>query len=265
MPVYTHQSHLFHYEDQGDAQGRPAIVALPGMMSDSASWGPIAPALIAERRLLRPDPRCAGRSPVLPTSVEAVTADTIALLDHLGLAQVDLVSHSMGSRVALDLAQRHPARIRRMVLSAVMPRFPRINCAVFDSLLQIRKTSPGDGYLRALFPWLFASPFFDDPARVEAAIAASLAYPHAQTLDGMYHQVVALKSGAPVQGMNLIDTPTLALFATEDRLVPVTTAPGHLSDMPDCEVRIIDGAGHALHWDQPDTVARAMLDFLNVD
>ncbi len=260
MPSFPHHGHSFYYEDSGGT-GTP-VVALPGVMSDSASWGPVVPGLAARHRLIRPDPRCAGRSPVLPTSVEAMVADTCALLDHLGLERVHVISHSMGSRVALELAVQHPERVDRVMISAVLPRFPRLNCSVFESLLHIRETAPGDAWLRALYPWLFGTAFFEDDAHVDMAIAASLAYPHAQTLDGMRHQVRALSQSVPVQGLHGIAAPVLALFGTEDRLVPVRTAPDHLAGIPDCTVQVIDGAGHAVHWDQPEAVLATIGDFL---
>ena len=259
MPTFPHLGQSFYFEDDGTG---PPLIAIPGMMSDSASWAPVVPALTACHRLIRPDPRCAGRSPVRPTSVEAVAADIIALMDHLKLERAHVLSHSMGSRVALELAQQHPARVDHVVLMGVMPRFPNLNCAVFESLLRVRELCSGDSYLRALFPWLFAGAFFDDPARTEDALAASLAYPYAQSIDGMRHQVNALKQAVPVQGLRNIRAPILALFGYEDRLVPVTTAPTHLADLPNCETRVVDGAGHALHWDQPDIVAGAVLDFI---
>jgi pimeloyl-ACP methyl ester carboxylesterase len=41
--------------------------------------------------------------------------DIAALLDHLGLEQVDVMGYSLGGMVALRTAIQHPARVRRLV------------------------------------------------------------------------------------------------------------------------------------------------------
>lgn len=67
--------------------------------------------------VLAPDLPAHGRSPGSQrASVEAL-ADWIAgLLDAAGLARADVVGHSLGSLVALDLALRHRARVGRVAL-----------------------------------------------------------------------------------------------------------------------------------------------------
>lgn len=75
--------------------------------------------------VLGPDLRGHGASPK-PYEAEAYlpsvfTADLIQLLDERGVEQVDLVGYSMGSRLAWDLALRHPERVRRAVLAGFGP------------------------------------------------------------------------------------------------------------------------------------------------
>ncbi|TQN30991.1 alpha/beta hydrolase family protein [Haloactinospora alba] len=76
--------------------------------------------------VLAPDLRGHGASPkpyeaaAYPPS--AFTADLLRLLDERGVERVDLVGYSMGSRLAWDLALRHPERVRRAVLAGFGPR-----------------------------------------------------------------------------------------------------------------------------------------------
>jgi len=48
-------------------------------------------------------------------------ADVIALLDQLGLEQVALVGHSMGGKVAMQVAKQAPARVDRLVVADIAP------------------------------------------------------------------------------------------------------------------------------------------------
>jgi pimeloyl-ACP methyl ester carboxylesterase len=44
--------------------------------------------------------------------------DTAALLTHLGVGSADIVGYSMGGGVALQLAIRHPAVVRKLVVAS---------------------------------------------------------------------------------------------------------------------------------------------------
>ncbi|RKS04643.1 alpha/beta hydrolase family protein [Nocardiopsis sp. Huas11] len=79
----------------------------------------------AGRRVLGPDLRGHGGSDK-PTDSgsylpEHYVADLVAMLDELGVARVDAVGYSMGARLAWELALRHPARVRSLVLGGFGP------------------------------------------------------------------------------------------------------------------------------------------------
>lgn len=74
-------------------------------------------------RLIALDQRGHGESdkPHDPTAYtrEALAADVIALVDHLGLQQVDLFGYSMGARTALAAALAAPDRFSNLILGGV--------------------------------------------------------------------------------------------------------------------------------------------------
>lgn len=94
----------------------------------------------AGRRVIGPDLRGHGASdkPVessfyLP---EHFVADLLSMLDELGVGEVDVVGYSMGSRLAWELSQTAPERVRRVVLGG----FGRKNAFAGTDL-----TAPGSG------------------------------------------------------------------------------------------------------------------------
>src|SRR4051795_1448747 len=63
------------------------------------------------------DSRGHGRSAWgdLPITYDQMPADTLGLLDHLGIEKTDVVGWSDGGIIALDLAIHHPERLDRVV------------------------------------------------------------------------------------------------------------------------------------------------------
>ncbi|MGD9527647.1 alpha/beta fold hydrolase [Pseudonocardia sp.] len=102
----------------GPAGGVP-VVFVAGLGDDHASWD--APVDILSRRLrcVTFDNRGIGASPITPGpySTREMAEDAEAVVAALGLEQVDVAGSSMGGAICQEWALRHPARIRRMVLS----------------------------------------------------------------------------------------------------------------------------------------------------
>ncbi len=55
-------------------------------------------------------------------SYEAMVADVIAWMDGQGIAKASLMGHSMGGKVAMLLACRHPERVERLVVVDIAPK-----------------------------------------------------------------------------------------------------------------------------------------------
>jgi lipase len=106
-----------HVHEWGDA-GAPPIVCLHGVTAHGERYKPLAERRWAARfRVLAPDLRGHGRSGYEPPWDFAThVADLIETLDALGVGQADWVGHSFGGRLVLELAARHPGRVRRAVL-----------------------------------------------------------------------------------------------------------------------------------------------------
>lgn len=78
-------------------------------------WAGIVPGLAAAHRVIAPDLRGFGETP-LPGEAYADADDVLHLLDALGVDQAAIVGASFGGRVALELAAQHPTRVRSLAL-----------------------------------------------------------------------------------------------------------------------------------------------------
>ena len=258
MPSFENGDVTLHYEVSGTG---PPLLMIAGMMSDSASWVPLLPLLEPHFTLIRPDNRTTGRTTPwnAPATLDLVADDALAMLDHLSIAAAHVLGHSMGGLVGLLMAQDHPARIASLTVAAMAPvRMPR-NIAIFRTLLDIRRSdAPADTWLRALFPWLFAASLYNHPNAIDDAAQASLNYPYAQSADAMAHQIDVLAAFDPTALSKPPTAPVQSLLARNDLLVP-------LRDAQDASAgyfqQVIDHAGHSIHWDAPEQVAKHLLRF----
>src|SRR5580692_2187104 len=104
---------VIHWTEAGKPD-RPAIVFSNSLGTDFRIWHKVVAHLSEHWRIVLYDKRGHGRSevPPGPYSIDDHTDDLIALIDHLGLADVAVVGLSIGGLIAQNLALRAPHRIK---------------------------------------------------------------------------------------------------------------------------------------------------------
>jgi pimeloyl-ACP methyl ester carboxylesterase len=104
-----------YYEIHG--AGRPMIV-LHGGLGSGEMFGPVMPQLTDHHQVVAPDLQGHGRTADIdrPLDIRLMADDIAALIDHLGFDKPDVVGYSLGGGVALQVAARHPRKVRRLVL-----------------------------------------------------------------------------------------------------------------------------------------------------
>jgi pimeloyl-ACP methyl ester carboxylesterase len=114
---------LLHYRAAGEARPGelPLLLAHAGPGS-SAGLVPLIHELAATRRVLAPDMPGNGDSEPLPMAQPELAdyvAQTVEMLDRLGIAQVDFCGQHSGAHIGCELALRHPHRVRRLMLDGL--------------------------------------------------------------------------------------------------------------------------------------------------
>jgi pimeloyl-ACP methyl ester carboxylesterase len=130
-----------YYDIYGE--GRPLIL-LHGAYMTLDTLGPILPGLAATRRVIAAEQQGHGHTADIdrPLTYEQMADDTAALLQHLEIDTTDVFGYSMGGGIALQLAIRHPATVRKLVVasagytsdsmhSAALEMFPSITPELF--------------------------------------------------------------------------------------------------------------------------------------
>ncbi|MEI9853010.1 MAG: alpha/beta hydrolase [Sphingomonas sp.] len=100
------------------------MVLLHGYGETGDMWGPMAAALMRDHRVIVPDLRGMGLSAHPDGGYDKKTqaADLAGVLDALGVARADLVTHDIGNMVGFAFAARYRDRVRRFVpIDAPLP------------------------------------------------------------------------------------------------------------------------------------------------
>jgi len=117
LPLYAPVRGLhMYYEDVG--HGRPLVLIHGGGSTAQTTFGAIMPALAKKHRVIAPEMQAHGHTADIdrPLSFEHMADDTEALLAQLGVRDADVLGFSNGGMVAMQLAIRHPERVRRLII-----------------------------------------------------------------------------------------------------------------------------------------------------
>lgn len=254
-----------NYHDLGS--GFPVLMlhgSGPGV-SAWANWRLVMPQLAERARVIAPDMAGFGyteRRPDLRYDMDTWVAQAVGMLDALGIEQADLVGNSFGGGLALQVAIRHPQRIRRLVLmGSVGVRFD-----ITPALDAVWGYTPSIETMRGLLD-LFAydrSLVNDDLARLryEATIrpgfqesfASMFPAPRQRWVDAMASNVEDIKA---------LPHETLVIHGREDLVIPLDTSLTLAQWIPNAQLHVYGKCGHWTQIEHAARFARLVGDFLS--
>jgi pimeloyl-ACP methyl ester carboxylesterase len=105
-----------YYEVHGT--GKPIVLLHGSYMNIPMNWAHVVPRLSQTRQVIVAEMQGHGRTRDVPRefSYQGMADDVAGLLDHLKIAQADVLGYSMGAGVAFQVGVRHRQRVRRMVI-----------------------------------------------------------------------------------------------------------------------------------------------------
>ena len=245
-----------HYERMG--RSGPLMAFIHPNPMDQSSWIYQLAHLSTWFRTVAIDLPGYGRSPTAATglTMRDLAAACWEAVDDVGPGEpAIIVGSSVGSAVAQYMHHEHPDRTRALVLSGT-GYSPNKEFAA-------RRI---DAYTREGLDYRWRYTFEDlSPAFQATPLAAFFADlfterdPQAD-LDSILHQFRALQQPDPEDHHARIACPTLILTGSEDAVHERSFA---LQDrIPGCELRVLPGAGHACHMEQPWLFDRLLIEFL---
>ncbi|MBO9499040.1 MAG: alpha/beta hydrolase [Novosphingobium sp.] len=254
----------------------PAVVLLHGFGDTGDMWAPMAADLARDHRVIMPDLRGMGLSAHPEGGYDKVTEarDVAAVLDALGVGDVDVVGHDIGNMVAYAFAAQYPARTRKLVvMDAPIPGLGE----AWEWLKRQRLSwhfnfyGPDEERLVVGRERIFLDRFYNEmsvhPERVTEETRAHYAALYARP--GGMHSAFAQFAAFPQD-----ETDNAALFAKGGKLeMPVLAVGGEKSMSTkmadsaryfaaDVTGAVIPEAGHWLMEEQPDATVKTVTGFL---
>ncbi len=117
-------------------EGKPPLVILHGLLGSSRNWQVAGRDLAADYEVFALDLRNHGSSPHADSmTFDDMVEDLSGWLKHQKLGSVTLMGHSLGGRVAMLFATRHPLMVRSLVVVDVAPKdYPPLHRDVVAAL-----------------------------------------------------------------------------------------------------------------------------------
>jgi 3-oxoadipate enol-lactonase len=265
MPFLRVNGAGLHYTRTGPGPGREAepILWLPGFAISSRAWEPVLPHYDQHYDCISFDNRASGRSG--PTrrviSIPSLAADAVGVLDALGIGSAHVYGVSYGGMVAQEMAIRFPSRVRGLILGGTTPGGPRAALPSPADLVGLGRSMRSGSGRFGLSAALFSEQFVREQPDRAKELTENLQR-HRAPFSGVAAHLLASVYHDTVSRLRLVRAPTLVVHGGADRMTPLRNARLLAERIPDAELAIIPGAGHAYLLEKPEESAEVVLEFL---
>jgi pimeloyl-ACP methyl ester carboxylesterase len=236
----------------------PDVVLLHAGVADLRMWDAQVAELSRDHRVVRCDLRGFGGTPLAAGESYCDADDVLALLDHLGVAQLDLVAASYGGWVALQVASAVPDRVRRLVLLSSLAEVAEPDeglRTVWAEENRLVEAGDLDGAAELnVRTWL--GPEADDDARA-LVLRMQRGILVAQTAAGEVEN-----RELPVD-LDRLTMPVTVVAGGKDQAFFVTTAHELSRRLPHADLVELPWAGHLPSLERPAETARLVRDALS--
>lgn len=231
--------------------GRPLLYlhGVDGLRSSQ----PFLDQLGAGASVIAPDHPGFGKSelPAWVESIHDLAYFYLRQLDQEGLGAVDVVGHSLGAWIALEMAIRSPGSLRTLtIISSAgihLPGIPR-----------------GDLFMRA--PDVVMRSMVVDPALAEDLVKRTGAD---QDVELRNRYAIARVAWQPpmfnphlAKWLHRISCPVQIVWGKDDAMLPLAYAEEFKRLIPGARLEVIPSCGHLPHYEQPEKTASLVLSFI---
>jgi non-heme chloroperoxidase len=248
------------YLEQGPACGIP-VVFLHGVTDSCRSFEPVLSRLGSQIRAFAISQRGHGNSgrPESGYRYSDFSEDLRGFLDVLAIPRAIIVGHSMGSMVAQRFAIDHPARIAGLILIGAFSTLygdPGLTEFVADCIDPLVDPIP----LSFAREWQLSTVARPIDRDFLETIVHETRKPPARVWHAAFHGF--LTSPDFSRELKAVSVPILVVWGDRDTYATRAHQDSLLAAIPHARFSVYEGAGHALHWEDPGTFATEISAFI---
>jgi esterase len=240
----------------------PSLILIHGLFGSASNLGMVARGLATDFTVYSLDVRNHGESPHCNTmSYEEMAGDVIEFMDQQKIESCPLLGHSMGGKIAMQVAINHPQRVQRLIVADVAPvTYPSHHQgtlaglkAVEDDVITSRNQA--DELLARTIP--------------EAGVRAFLLKSLKRDEEGEFHwqlnraviEAEYEQLGSANRGSQYLGEVLFIKGGSSDYILPEHQDAVNAL-FPNASLKVIDGTGHWLHAEKPTIFNKLVLRFL---
>jgi non-heme chloroperoxidase len=245
------------YVEQGDPSGVPLLM-IHGATDSWRAYEPVLRHLPDEIHAVAMTLRGHGDAPKPDSgyALDDFAGDVAALIDELGLGQVVLAGHSLGSLVASRVAIDHPERLAGLVLAGAFGHPLSAN----PTMDEVRPFTELEDPVPREVPYEFQSSTLTralPDGMLDGFVDESMKLP-ARVWRGIFGNLTRVDLSGE---LGAITAPTLIVQGAADAYLSKADSDMLLDAIPDSRLIVYEGAGHAFHWEQPERFAADLAEF----
>ncbi|MEX1196765.1 MAG: alpha/beta fold hydrolase [Pseudohongiellaceae bacterium] len=241
----------------------PPLLILHGLFGSLSNWNWHARKWAEPFSVYALDLRNHGNSPHADSmTYPEMAGDVLDFLDHHGIDTCHLVGHSMGGKVAMQLAMDHPGRIRTLVVADIAPvPYEGEHDRIFAGLTAI---DPAAVKTRQEADDVLVD--YEEDEQVRLFLLSNLQRAdgggfewriNLPALEACYEDLRAGLEEGRYEG------PVLFLRGNDSNYIRESHREAILSRFPRAELKTLMQAGHWLHAEKPESFNRLVTEFIS--
>lgn len=229
-----------------------------GLGGSAERWLKVIPLLSSKYRVIAPDVIGFGHSdkPSADYTIEFFGKFLSSFIASLGLNKTFLIGTSLGGQIAAECAGNDDD-IEKLVLvapsGAMKHSTPTLDAYMMAALY------PNQTSARMAFEMMSHSGKVDD-FTVDNFVER-MSTPNAKL--AFISSVLSVKHSQIHEGLRKIKIPTLLLWGSEDKMIPIQYAQEFQNSIRNCKFRELKGIGHVPHIEHPEMFMESVLEFLD--
>jgi pimeloyl-ACP methyl ester carboxylesterase len=225
-----------YYEIHG--KGQPLVLLHGAFSAIGTSFGKLLPELARTRQVIAFEMQGHGHTADIdrPLSIEQMADDTAAALKQLGIEKADIFGYSTGAAIALQVAIRHPERVRKLVLASVTYRLDGVHPGLWEGLGEMSHEQ------------MVGSPWHDEYMQIA---------PRPEDFPTLFAKKTQMDQNLkdiPAETIKAIKAPTLLILGDSDLVRPEHAVEmfrllgggvfGDMAGMPNSQLAVLPGTSH---------------------